>query len=90
MLTGLGGNVYKGSYLFGEQHRPGISLPRFGELAAGQAQLVYACWTPTSSPCSTSDWYAALRDLPARSVAETLGRMSADTPVRQRSIVFYL
>jgi asparagine synthetase B (glutamine-hydrolysing) len=89
MLTGLGGNVYKGSYLFGEQHRPGISLPGLANWLLDKHNS-YMHVDTDLQPLLTSDWYAALRDLPARSVAETLGRMSADTPFWQRSIVFYL
>lgn len=89
MLTGLGGNVFKGSFLSGEQDAQQRSLPDLARWLAVRHNHQIHTYSDFE-PLLTADWCAALRELPERSVLLALEQMSTDTPVARRSVVFYV
>ncbi len=89
MLTGLGGNLYKGNFLTGEPESRHTSLPELAKwVTARQNYLVHTY--NDFEPLLTGEWYAELRSQPERSVTEVLEAMNPETAVCRRSVVFYL
>ena len=89
MFTGLGGNLYKRSHFFVEQNLRLNTLPALARWVLGRYnQLIYV--QGDFEALLTPEWYPALRDLPGRSVNAALESIGPETPMAQRSFVFYL
>ncbi len=89
MFTGMGGDVIQMNYGVVQGAQRPTSMPQLIETTLRHYNRVLSL--ERDFPVLLSDdWFAALRDLPASSVAQAFASVSPDVPLAEKSGVFYI